>query len=569
MWTDSNTHTSYACITDTFVAEPTPDYLQKLKPDQVAQLVLRGEVVAFERFPQSEHTADNIREWIRSVAKAKHISLASDLTGITPDGAADGQAALNGMEELNEKSDTCVLHRMQRAVLFSIGQAGAQCKNPEGKALLRKESRIVTLHQQSRAVASSVRDAQISASIPPHKILTPNSAKVTRWGGTFLQISQNHLLHPVLDPAVEKYKRENRGRKDAIVENDESESSGDRAGRAVAAVELGLTAAEWDEGIEMEAFLQRAWQTKELIEKGKKGAGLITGGQSLMLMHNLMRSCDMSKPLSVKLLPPSPSLEDRSRMVELRNAPSLGVCVTTARSVMETELKGRFFGERPSNSRMVQLHMSKQKRSTGWLPDEWRILAESLYLRWLRKAHEHLTAQTRQQRSSPPKKMKASSSTSILLFDEDDEEVPNDDGNDDGGVGSRNDEVAVEVERWKAISLETVNTFKDKETGMINEFAFMWAKRKDFPLHFFVFKQTASHLPHEGNVEQIFSLGGRLSDPNMNPEYLATLVFIGANETVYMPPTKDIWQRYLLKFTKNGKLVENELSLEVKEEKED
>ena len=70
--------------------------------------------------------------------------------------------------------------------------------------------------------------------------------------------------------------------------------------------------------------------------------------------------------------------------------------------------------------------------------------------------------------------------------------------------------MAVEVERWKAISTDTLNTFKDKENGMINEFAFMWAKRKDFPLHFFVFKQTASHLPHEGNVEQIFSLGGRL-----------------------------------------------------------
>ena len=52
-------------------------------------------------------------------------------------------------------------------------------------------------------------------------------------------------------------------------------------------------------------------------------------------------------------------------------------------------------------------------------------------------------------------------------------------------------------------------------------------------------------LSHEGNVEQIFSLGGRLSDPNMNPAYLATLVFIGSNEKAYMPPTKDIWQRYL------------------------
>ena len=52
-------------------------------------------------------------------------------------------------------------------------------------------------------------------------------------------------------------------------------------------------------------------------------------------------------------------------------------------------------------------------------------------------------------------------------------------------------------------------------------------------------------LSHEGNVEQIFSQGGRLSDPNMNPAYLATLVFIGSNEKAYMPPTKDIWQRYL------------------------
>ena len=84
---------------------------------------------------------------------------------------------------------------------------------------------------------------------------------------------------------------------------------------------------------------------------------------------------------------------------------------------------------------------------------------------------------------------------------------------------------------------------------MINEFAFMWAKRKEFPLHYFVFRQTASHLPHEGNVEQIFSLGGRLSDPNMNPSYLATLVFIGSNEKTYMPLMKDILQRYLRKFT--------------------
>ena len=103
-------------------------------------------------------------------------------------------------------------------------------------------------------------------------------------------------------------------------------------------------------------------------------------------------------------------------------------------------------------------------------------------------------------------------------------------------------------------------TLEDKETGMLNEFAFMWAKRKEYPIHYFVFRTTASHSPHEGNVEQIFSLGGRLSDPNMNPSYLATLVFIGSNMKIYMPPKNEIYQRYLRKFSKNGKLLEADLS---------
>ena len=62
-------------------------------------------------------------------------------------------------------------------------------------------------------------------------------------------------------------------------------------------------------------------------------------------------------------------------------------------------------------------------------------------------------------------------------------------------------------------------------------------------------------------MEQIFSLGGRLSDPRMNPAYLATLVFVGSNWKVYMPPKEGIYQRYLRKFTKQGKLLEADLGL--------
>jgi hypothetical protein len=44
----------------------------------------------------------------------------------------------------------------------------------------------------------------------------------------------------------------------------------------------------------------------------------------------------------------------------------------------------------------------------------------------------------------------------------------------------------------------------------------------------------------------------------MDPAYLATLVFMGSNQKVHIPPVKDVWQRYLRKFSKQGKLLEAE-----------
>ena len=42
----------------------------------------------------------------------------------------------------------------------------------------------------------------------------------------------------------------------------------------------------------------------------------------------------------------------------------------------------------------------------------------------------------------------------------------------------------------------------------------------------------------------------------MDPGYLGKLVYMGSNRKVYMPPVKDILQRYLRKFSKAGKLLE-------------
>ena len=42
-------------------------------------------------------------------------------------------------------------------------------------------------------------------------------------------------------------------------------------------------------------------------------------------------------------------------------------------------------------------------------------------------------------------------------------------------------------------------------------------------LHYIVFRQSAAHLPHEANSEQLFSRAGTLSDDNgkMDPHHLA------------------------------------------------
>ena len=94
---------------------------------------------------------------------------------------------------------------------------------------------------------------------------------------------------------------------------------------------------------------------------------------------------------------------------------------------------------------------------------------------------------------------------------------------------------------------------------IFNEFWMMWDLRFEFPLHFIVFKQCASHLLHEANVEQIFSLAGRLSDLNLDPDQLAMLVRIHFNKKAWMPTTDEIRELYFKKYRKAGQTLEDEI----------
>ena len=73
----------------------------------------------------------------------------------------------------------------------------------------------------------------------------------------------------------------------------------------------------------------------------------------------------------------------------------------------------------------------------------------------------------------------------------------------------------------------------------------------------------ASHLFHEANTEQTFSLSGRLADPNMDPAYLGLLTSIAKNMAAFMTSVGAILARYRLKYSQSGRLWEEEEDAEL------
>ena len=86
----------------------------------------------------------------------------------------------------------------------------------------------------------------------------------------------------------------------------------------------------------------------------------------------------------------------------------------------------------------------------------------------------------------------------------------------------------------------------------------LWDLRDEFPVQFTVFKQCSSHLYHEANVEQIFSL----ADPNLDPHRLPTLVRIHFNKKTFMPSKQAIREQNLRKYRKDGQSHDKEDEVE-------
>jgi hypothetical protein len=106
------------------------------------------------------------------------------------------------------------------------------------------------------------------------------------------------------------------------------------------------------------------------------------------------------------------------------------------------------------------------------------------------------------------------------------------------------DAVTDEIRRWSSVSEDECQRFVCVEDGVLNEFEMMCHLRIMFPLHFFVFNQTVSHLASESNVEEVFSRAGQLSEVNSDPDDLAVMVSIMINKHTYKFSVKDIMDEY-------------------------
>ena len=80
-----------------------------------------------------------------------------------------------------------------------------------------------------------------------------------------------------------------------------------------------------------------------------------------MFLYDLKENyCHKDARLEVKLLPKSLKLEHRQRSAQQMEPGKLEHFICVSREVMQTQLQERCFNQKISNSRLVQVYMSKQ-----------------------------------------------------------------------------------------------------------------------------------------------------------------------------------------------------------------
>lgn len=544
LWTDRNTGIAYAAIHDSMCADPEDSSLESVE-------LLQG-LLHFRAFPFTSHTSVNISTWLVEVLLAEEIP-AGAVSGVTPDGASDGQSGVRMVPGLASLVDVCLLHDLQRVVKYSTGEAGPKhaCPNQDFKDLLRYNRRVVQLVHQSRDVSDGCRKFQADNDIPPHKFITVVRTNATRWTNEKAQLTRNNTMRPILDQVLSAYRREHADDAAIIEVRDEDPDDSDGAvprgpfrlaSKELTRKEIRFTEDQWNANLEAEAFLTRPAEIKTTLEHRPT----VTGAQGVQLMIALKKQSALSKPLEIMLFPQSPSLKHRPRTASFVPAANLNALISTARKEMSKQIDQRFVDKRFSDARLIQIYMSKQMPAAKVLSEDNLVRGKALYLKWLRLLVPVLSLG---ERTSPRKAQKKADLFAGMDDSSDDEPSP---------AVLETDRGRLEVVLWDHISHDRIASFKDS-LGLVDEFKMLYALRSEAPLHYALFKQVSSHLAHEGNAEETFSLSGRLSNSNgkTGSSFLSTLTRINKNRSRCDPSADVIFKAYKKKHRKLPTLAED------------
>ena len=358
-------------------------------------------------------------------------------------------------------------------------------------------------------------------------------------------------MRPILDPVLSAYRREHIDDA-AIIEvcdEDPDDSDGEvprgpfrLASKELTRKEIRFTDDQWNANLEAEAFLTRPAEIKTTLEHRPT----VTGAQGVQLMIALQKQSALSKPLEIMLFPQSPSLKHRPRTASLVPAANLNALVSTARKEMSKQIDKRFVDKTFSDARLIQIYMSKQMPAAKVLSEDNLVRGKALYLKWLRALVPVLSLG---ERTSPRKLQKKIDLFAGMDDSSDDEPSP---------AVLETDCVRGEVVLWDHISQDRIASFKDS-LGLVDEFKMVYALRSEAPLHYALFKQVSSHLAHEGNAEETFSLSGRLSNSNgkTGSSFLSTLTRINKNRSRCDPSADIIFNAYKRKHRKLPTLAQD------------
>ena len=109
------------------------------------------------------------------------------------------------------------------------------------------------------------------------------------------------------------------------------------------------------------------------------------------------------------------------------------------------------------------------------------------------------------------------------------------------------DPVSAEVQAWASLLQAEVALYRNS-LGLVDEFALISRLKRKFPLYHIVFRQSSSHLSHEGDVERVFSGAKARANAEMLSSMLRLITKIGMNKERYKPTVATIWSRYQEKY---------------------